>query len=90
MVYSSHKINITKKQRLWLSQQGDRKDLDVLVDKEGMFVLMYSPNGEIKIYLPKDEDLKIHIDNTNGAETVEIVEKPVEKKFKSKGKVRGP
>lgn len=54
-------ITLTKKQVLWLDQQGERTKKDVKEDERGMYVAMSDgEGGKSKKYLPDDRELMIY------------------------------
>jgi hypothetical protein len=46
-------MEITQAQKKWLNQRGGRTAKDVREDKYGYYVLFYSPQGNVKVPLPR-------------------------------------
>lgn len=61
-------IELTKKQLMWLDQQGGRDEGDLAEDRNGYFVIY--ARGETKP-LPKDEELRYKV-ISNGNKVVEL------------------
>ena len=59
-------MNITYKQKKWLDDRGGRTLNDVLVNPDGtIYTLMGNgAGGDMKVYIPSDEQLKQEYDNS--------------------------
>lgn len=64
-------MNLTKKQFMWLTQQGDCHIEDVFVEKGIPGIYMYTPQGNKFYPIPNDENLMLvtkklrtHVDGT--------------------------
>lgn len=51
------RIKISFKQKMWLSEHGDRNESDLHIDEEGLYVFMWGKAGYYEpVYLPKKFD----------------------------------